>query len=171
MISREFDPTDSTVITVGMFNAGTAVNVIPETATVSGTARTLHDAARKQVHAAMERRFTGIAEANRCELRFEWIEGYPPTVNDPAMSEYVAATAKATFGNDRYLPVARPSMGGEDFAYYLEKVPGCFFLIGVEPVDRETYPPLHSDRFDFTDASIAVGMRMFVELVKNFKAS
>ena len=59
-------------------------------------------------------------------------------------------------------------MGGEDFAYYLEKVPGCFFLVGVEPPDRDGYPPLHSDRYDFTDAAIAVGMRMFVELVRNF---
>ena len=71
-------------------------------------------------------------------------------------------------GADRFFPVARPSMGGEDFAYYLEKVPGCFFLIGVEPADRDAHPPLHSDRFDFTDAAMAVGMRMFVELVRNF---
>ena len=56
-------------------------------------------------------------------------------------------------------------MGGEDFSYYLEKVPGCFFLVGVEPPDRDGYPPLHSDRYDFTDAALGVGMRMFVELV------
>jgi metal-dependent amidase/aminoacylase/carboxypeptidase family protein len=59
-------------------------------------------------------------------------------------------------------------MGGEDFAYYLQKVPGCFFLVGVEPVDAEFHHPLHSDRYDFTDDAIAVGMRMFVELVRNF---
>jgi metal-dependent amidase/aminoacylase/carboxypeptidase family protein len=59
-------------------------------------------------------------------------------------------------------------MGGEDFAYYLEKVPGCFFLVGVEPPDRDGYPPLHSDRYDFTDAALATGMRMFVELVRNY---
>ena len=59
-------------------------------------------------------------------------------------------------------------MGGEDFAYYLQKVPGCFFLVGVVPPGREHYPPLHSDRYDFTDAALGVGMKMFVELVLNF---
>lgn len=169
-VSREFDPTDSAVITIGQINAGSATNVIPDEATIEGTARTLHDAARKQIRESIERRCQGIAAANRCELRFEWIEGYPPTINDPAMADYVAAIARQTFGPDRYYPVPRPSMGGEDFAYYLEKVPGCFFLVGVEPPDRQTYPPLHSDRYDFTDASLEVGMRMFVELVRNFRA-
>jgi len=168
-VSREFDPTDSAVVTVGTFHAGTAVNVIPDTATITGTARTLNDAARRKIQAALERRCAGIAAANDCQVKFNWIEGYPPTVNDPAMADYVASIARATVGNDRFLPVARPSMGGEDFAYYLELVPGCFFLLGVEPPDRDSYPPLHSDHYDFTDAALAVGMKMFVELVRNFK--
>jgi len=167
-VSREFDPTDSAVVTVGTFHAGTAVNIIPDTAKITGTARTLNDPARKQIRAALERRCAGIAAANNCELSFEWIEGYPPTVNDPAMSDYVADIARKTLGPDRFLPVPRPSMGGEDFAYYLEKVPGCFFLVGVEPADKNSYPPLHSDRYDFTDAALAVGMRMFAELVRGF---
>jgi amidohydrolase len=168
-VSREFDPTDSAVVTVGTFHAGTAVNIIPDTATIEGTARTLNDPARKRIRAALERRCAGIAEANNCEVRFDWIEGYPPTVNDPAMVDYVSSVARQTLGADEFLPVARPSMGGEDFAYYLEKVPGCFFLVGVEPHDKPSHPPLHSDRYDFTDAALAVGMRMFVELVRSFR--
>jgi metal-dependent amidase/aminoacylase/carboxypeptidase family protein len=101
-------------------------------------------------------------------MQFQWFHGYPPTINDPAMADYVARVAKQALGADRFFPVARPSMGGEDFAYYLEKVPGCFFLVGVEPHDRDGYPPLHSDRYDFTDAALATGMRMFVELVRNY---
>lgn len=168
-VSREMDPTDSAVVTIGKVHAGTATNVIPDDAVIEGTARTLNDAARKRIRQSLERRCGGIADANDCEMRFDWIEGYPPTVNDPAMADYVARIAKQTLGADRYYPVPRPSMGGEDFAYYLEKVPGCFFLVGVEPLDRQTYPPLHSDRYDFTDDSLAVGMRMFVELVRNFQ--
>ena len=167
-VSREFDPTDSAVVTIGKIHAGTATNVIPDTATIEGTARTLHDAARTRIRDSISRRCSGIAHANACEVRFEWIEGYPPTSNDPAMADYVAKIARQTFGPDRYYPVPRPSMGGEDFAYYLEKVPGCFFLVGVEPAHLDTYPPLHNDCYDFTDASLEVGMRMFVELVKNF---
>ena len=168
-VSREMDPTDSAVVTIGKIHAGTATNVIPDEATIEGTARTLNEPARTRIRASIERRCTGIADANDCDMRFDWIEGYPPTVNDPAMSDYVARIAKQTLGPDRYYPVPRPSMGGEDFAYYLQKVPGCFFLVGVEPLDRDTYPPLHSDRYDFTDGSLAVGMRMFVELVRNFQ--
>jgi metal-dependent amidase/aminoacylase/carboxypeptidase family protein len=61
-------------------------------------------------------------------------------------------------------------MGGEDFAYYLEKIPGCYFLLGVESGNRTDYPSLHSDQYDFTDAAVPVGMRMFVELVRQYTA-
>jgi amidohydrolase len=169
-VSREMDPTDSAVVTIGKVHAGTATNVIPDEAVIEGTARTLNEPARKRIRASIERRCTGIADANDCDLRFDWIEGYPPTVNDPAMSDYVSRVAKQTLGADRYYPVPRPSMGGEDFAYYLQQIPGCFFLLGVEPLERDSHPPLHSDRFDFTDDSIAVGIKMFVELVRNFQA-
>ena len=163
-VSREYDPTDSAVVTVGKFHAGTATNVIPDEAVIEGTARTVSALGRRQVRAAVERRCTGIAAANDCGLRFDWTNGYPPTVNDPAMADRVAAVAKAELGPDRFLPVARPSMGGEDFAYYLEQVPGCFFLVGVEPPHATASPPLHSDRYDFADETIAVGVRMFVSL-------
>jgi amidohydrolase len=167
-VSREIDPTEPAVVTVGKFHAGTATNVIPDTATIEGTARTLTEPARKLIAKAIERRCFGIAEANDCDVRFDWIEGYPPTINDEAMADYVARVARKALGNERFLPVARPSMGGEDFAYYLQKVPGCFFLVGVVPPGREHYPSLHSDRYDFTDAALGVGMKMFLELVLNY---
>jgi metal-dependent amidase/aminoacylase/carboxypeptidase family protein len=85
------------------------------------------------------------------------------------MADYVARVARQALGDARFVPAARATMGGEDFAYYLEKVPGCFFLIGVRPQDREEYPSLHNEYFDFTDAALATGMRMFVELVMNWR--
>jgi amidohydrolase len=168
-VSREIDPVEPAVVTVGKFHAGTATNVIPDIAKIEGTARTLTPEARKAIAEAIERRCAGVADAHDCTLQFDWIPGYPPTVNDPAMADYVERIARQTFGDNRYFPVSRPSMGGEDFAYYLEKVQGCFFLVGVIPPGKECYPPLHSDHYDFTDAAMAVGMRMFVELVRNFK--
>jgi hippurate hydrolase len=113
-------------------------------------------------------RCAAIAAGGGCESRFTWIDGYPPTINDPAMSDYVAAIARREIGADRFIPVGRPSMGGEDFAYYLEKTPGCFFLVGVQPPGRESFPSLHSNQFDFTDDALSVGIRMFVGLVANF---
>ncbi|HZZ42203.1 MAG TPA: M20 family metallopeptidase [Tepidisphaeraceae bacterium] len=166
--SREYDPTDATVVTIGKFNAGTAVNIIPDTATIEATVRTLTREGRELATKALERRMRGVALANNCDLNFRWVEGYPSTINDPGMYDYVAKIAKQTFGPTHFLPVAKPSMGGEDFAYYLQQVPGCFFLIGVEPHDRDSYPALHNDHYDFTDAALATGMRMFVELVLNW---
>jgi amidohydrolase len=166
-VSREMDPTDSAVVTVGQFNAGTATNIIPDRAQIAGTARTLNEPARKRIRESIERRCRGIALASDCQLEFVWEVGYPPTVNDPAMADYVARIARKTFGDTQFLPAARPVMGGEDFAFYLEKAPGCFFFVGVSP-DAGPYPQLHTDRYDFSDAALAVGMRMFIELVMKF---
>jgi hippurate hydrolase len=167
-ITRDMDPTEPCVVTIGRFDAGTAINVIPDRATIQGTARTLNDAARAMAEASIRRRCEGIAAANGCGLKFQWDRGYPATLNDPHMAEYVAQTARDVIGAARYLPAARPAMGGEDFAYYLREIPGCFFLIGLCPAGRDEYPSLHSDRFDFTDAALATGMRMFIELILRF---
>ena len=130
--------------------------------------RTLTRQTREQIRAAVQRRCAGIAAANDCELNFILEPGYPSTINDAKMAEYVEQVARQALGADRYVPAARPVMGGEDFAYYLENVPGCFFMIGTIPPGCEQYHPLHSDRYDFTDGALAVGIRMFVELALNF---
>lgn len=168
--SREMDPTDSAVVSVTRISAGTADNIIPNEATFLATVRTLTREARKLAGEAIRRRCEGIAAANGCTVRFRWEDGYPATVNDPAMTDYVMQVTKATLGPDRYLPAARAVMGGEDFAYYLEKVPGCFFMLGVQPPDRTDYPGLHTDHYDFTDAAIGVGIRMYVQLVLSYTA-
>jgi len=170
VVSRQIDPTEPAVVSIGIISAGTATNIIPDQAHIEGTVRTLSDSSRKLARASIERRCTNIAAAGNCTLQFNWIEGYPATINDPAMSDYVARIARQTLGNDHYLPVSRPTMGGEDFAYYLEKIPGCFFVIGTEPPDRRPYPPLHSDRYDFTDAALEVGIRIFTALATNYSA-
>lgn len=168
IVSRETDPTDSVVITVGKIEGGRAVNVIPDEARISGTVRTLGDAARNQVREAIRRRCAGVAAAHDCRADFKWIDGYPPLVNDPQMADYVARTARDLLGEGSFAPAARPSMGAEDFAFYLQKIPGCFFMLGVEGLDQTGHPGLHSDRYDFTDAAIAVAAALFVQLVKRF---
>lgn len=169
-VSRETDPTEACVVTVGKVIAGTAVNVIPDTARIEATVRTLTAEQRERAKERLERRMRGVALANGCGLEWTWRNGYPATINDPAMADFVADVARRTFGDHSFVPVARSSMGGEDFSYYLQQVPGCFFLIGVEPANTTgAHPSLHSDRYDFTDAALAVGMRMFVELVKAWK--
>jgi metal-dependent amidase/aminoacylase/carboxypeptidase family protein len=84
------------------------------------------------------------------------------------MSDYVRSTCRSVLGEDRFVPIGKASMGGEDFAYYLEKAPGCFFMLGVAPDRNQPYPSLHSDRYDFTDAAVEVGMTMFLGLVNGW---
>lgn len=163
-VSRELDPTEPGLITVGMMHAGTATNVIPDEAVISGTIRTLTPQTRKEAAAALRRRCEGIALANGCGVSIELSDGYPPTVNDPAATEFVVATARKSLGASRYLPAGRPVMGGEDFAYYAEQIPASFFMIGVIPAHQTAYPPLHSDRYDFNDAAFEAGITMFVSL-------
>jgi amidohydrolase len=167
-VSRETDPTDSAVVTVGKIAGGTATNIIPDRVAIEGTLRTLTRETREQIRAAVQRRCAGIAAANDCELNFILEPGYPSTINDAKMAEYVERIAKQMLGAERYVPAARPVMGGEDFAYYLENVPGCFFMVGTIPPGKTHYPPLHSDRYDFTDGALVVGIQMFVELAMNF---
>jgi amidohydrolase len=167
VVSRDIDPTDPVVVTVGQIAGGTAMNVIPDVARIVGTVRTLSEQSRVLAKAALERRCDAIARAAGCEVDFQWEAGYPVTQNDAAMADYVAKTAAAELGTGRFIPTGRASMGGEDFAYYLEKVPGCFFFVGVRPEQKQSYPSLHSDHFDFTDEAIETGARMFVRLVKS----
>ena len=165
IVGRETDPTDSVVVSVTRFHAGTANNVIPDAATLGGTVRTLTPETRVAARNALERRLRFAAEAGRCESVFTWNEGYPPTVNDPAMADLVREVA-----GDRFVPAARPAMGGEDFSYYLERVPGCFFLIGLLPEGRDDYPALHTDGFDFTDAALETGVSTMLGIARRFGA-
>lgn len=167
VVSRDIDPTESVVVTVGQIAGGTAMNVIPDVARIVGTVRTLSEQSRALARAALERRCAAIGQASGCEVDFQWEPGYPVTHNDAAMADFVTRMAGTELGAGRFIPTGRASMGGEDFAYYLQMVPGCFFFVGVRPAGVESYPSLHNDHFDFTDEAIETGARMFVRLVKS----
>ena len=126
-VSREMDPTDAAVVTIGIFHAGTATNIIPDRAKIEGTARTLNAPARKLIRDSIERRCKGIALASGCEVEFVWEVGYPPTINDPAMADYVARSRRQTFGDDRFIPAARAVDGRRGFRVLPGKSAGLFF--------------------------------------------
>jgi amidohydrolase len=165
-VSRELDPTEAGLITVGKFHAGTATNVIPDEAVIDGTIRTLTPEARQLAESALKRRAAGIAIAHGCDAIVEYRSGYPSTVNSPAECDSVAKLARELLGADRYLPAARAVMGGEDFAYYAEQVPACFFFVGLVPAGQDVAPPLHSDRFDFNDDALPACLKMFAGLAR-----
>jgi amidohydrolase len=164
IVSREADPTDASVLTISQISAGTAFNVIPDEAQLNGTIRALSSARREATIASLERIARGIAAAHRCIADFHYFGTTPCTVNSPEWTTFVRETGMRVLGARAYVESPKPAMWGEDFAFYLQKIPGCFFVLGVQPHDRDSYPMLHNPRYDFTDAAVPVGIRMMVEL-------
>lgn len=162
--SRNVSPLDSVVCTVARFEGGFANNVIPQEVELEGTVRTLRDETR----AAARTRFFEVVEwtakAYGVAVEIDFEEGYPVTRNDAALAAQVAAVHAQVFGPDRVVEVPEPFMGGEDFSYYGQRVPACFFLLGLLPEGRESYPGLHHPTFDFNDDAIAVGVEAMVSL-------
>lgn len=162
--SRNVSPQDSIVVTVAQINAGMASNIIPRELTFIGTMRTV----RKEMRELGRKRFFEIvqqtAAAMDCRAEIDWDEGYPVTYNDPAMTEKFFRVAEKALGASHVQLVPHPTMGGEDFSYYGQHVPACFFVLGVKPPDAEKYPSLHQPEYDFNDEALATGMEMMVRL-------
>lgn len=164
IVSRNASPFDNVVCSVTIVQAGTATNIIPRHAKFEGTVRTITPEARAFAKKRIFEIVNGIAAAHDCKAKVEWHEGYPVTFNDPSLTERWFETADKTFGKDRVMRVADPTMGGEDFSYYAQKVPSVFFMLGLQNPGDQNPATLHQPEFDFNDKAIATGVEMFVAL-------
>jgi amidohydrolase len=166
LVTRRFDVFDPVVVTVGSIHAGTARNVIPDEATLLGTARSYSPESRKRLRDETLRLVRSIADGHGLVAEAEFAEGYPVTVNDAAEAEFVTATAGDVFGADRAVTAGHPLSGSEDFSFVLEQVPGAFILLGACPagVDPRTAPSNHSAAAAFDDAVLADGATLYAEL-------
>lgn len=162
--SRGTAPTDPVVVSVTKFHAGNTHNVIPGEASLGGTVRTIEGATRELVRRRMREIGEGVAGAMGCRLEIDWREGYPVTRNDPALAGQVLRMASALLGPNRAIELPTPFMGGEDFAYYGEHVPACFFVLGGRAEGENDPALLHQARFDFNDDAIPVGVEAFCRL-------
>jgi amidohydrolase len=158
VVARHVDPLDPVVVSVTQFHAGTAYNVIPNTARIAGTVRTFDHTLRERVPELMERIVRGVCAAHGadCELRVE--RGYRPVVNDVALARRLEGVVARTFGPDTLAP-ARPTMGGEDFSAYQTRAPGVFAFVGAANAFEEIIHPHHHPRFDIDEQSLDVGLR------------
>jgi amidohydrolase len=158
VVSRAVDPLDPAVVSVTQFHAGTTYNVIPETATLSGTIRTFDPRLRLKVREVMERIIGGVCDAFGATYAFQVEQGYRPVVNDPAICARLERVVERTFGADVLLPT-RPTMGGEDFSAYLQKAPGVFAFVGAGNAFEEILYPHHHARFNIDETSLDIGLR------------
>ena len=162
LVSRETDPLGQAVLSVTQFHAGTTHNVIPDSAQIAGTVRTL-DA---EVRSRMERRLGQVAEAIAtaygARARVSYRRNYPVTVNHPNATTLAADAAAALVGEAQINRNCEPLMGGEDFAYMLEEKPGAYIFLG-----NGDSPGLHHPRYDFNDQALAFGVGYWTQLVEN----
>ncbi len=163
IVSRETDPVQPIVLTVGKIHSGDAFNVIPETAELLGTVRTLDKNIARSVPEKMERIAKYIAEAYRGKAKLEYHFGYPPLVNSKEETQYVIEIAKQVVGEKRVVTVP-VSMGGEDMAYFLEKAKGAFYWLGSMNKEKGLDKPHHSAYFDFDEDALPIGVEMHTRI-------
>jgi amidohydrolase len=164
IISRNAAPSDQAVVTVAAVNAGTATNIIPETARFSGTVRTVDEDVRAMIKERFFGLVCGVAAGFGCRAEIEWKPGYPVTFNDAWATERLLGIARDAFGEDRVSLEAHPKMGAEDFSYYGAHCPACFVFVGLCPEGEDDPPGLHTPRFDFNDAVIPDCIELFLRL-------
>ena len=160
--ARHIAPTEPIALSITQINGGTTHNVIPASVEMQGTLRTLSHESYERVVAQVHKLAVGIAMAHGATATVEMAPAYPATINDEGATEFVEAIAREVLGAHQVKRMPAPTMGGEDFAYYLQKVPGSFFFLGVDDGRASGYPSLHHPAFDFNDAALPHGMRVFV---------
>lgn len=158
--SRQTNPLSPVVLTVGRFEAGTSYNVIPEQVEIEGTTRMFDRDIWNSMKERMERIIKGVCDGMGAGYEFTYSRGYPPTINDVALAEIVGRCAAVVVGRENVFE-PEPIMAGDDMAFFLERVPGFFFFLGV---GRKDSAPLHNSRFDFDEEVLGTGVEMYLRL-------
>jgi hippurate hydrolase len=166
MVTRRFDVQDPVVVTVGLLQAGTIANVIPEDGRLEATLRAFSHEARDRLIATIPQVVDGIAAAHGVTGEFSLLEQYPVTINDDAEADVVAGVVEDLFGADRHARWEHPLAGAEDFSRLLEEAPGCFIGLSACPpeLDPATAPFNHSAYARFDDRVVPDGARLLAEL-------
>jgi amidohydrolase len=184
IVARNIDPLESAVVTVGKFHAGTACNVIADTAHLSGTVRYFSPQYADYFADRVEQIIRGICELHGATYELSYRKRYPAVINDPTITALVRSCAKMAVSGVSPLASLTPdtpqspgvtthcqTMGGEDISYFLAHVPGCYFFVGSSNSDKGLTFPHHHPRFDIDETALAIGMEVFVRVVERFCAS
>jgi hippurate hydrolase len=164
IVSREIDPAHPSVISVGRFDAGTAHNVIAGQAILAGTIRAQDPEVREHLQRSIRRICESVAQLHQANLELSFEEGTPPLVNRHDTADLAREAGITAVGRDSVRSFIRgANMGGEDFAWYLERVPGCYIRFGARLPGREGFPA-HSSRFEFDEQVLSVGAAWFHEV-------
>ena len=166
IVSRNTNPLDNTVVTIGEINGGQNFNVIADEVRLTGTTRAYTENNRNMIKKRMQDIIDGVSKSFGAEIVLKYKEGYPPTVNHEDPTKLILEASSMVVGKGAGYPYL--SMGGEDFSYYLQKVPGCFFFVGSAPDKNNILStPHHCSHFDIDERSLLIGASVYVNLIDN----
>ncbi|WP_308661218.1 M20 family metallopeptidase [Alicyclobacillus sp. SP_1] len=167
VVARTVDPLDAMVLSITQIHGGTADNIIPGSVELRGTVRTFTSELRAQAPLTMERVIRGVTEAHGATYEFSYENGYRAVVNDEATTERLRKILTEGFGAE-VVEEGVPTMGGEDFSAYQDKVPGTFFFVGAGNEAKGIVYPHHHPRFTVDEAALPIGVKSFVLAVLGF---
>jgi amidohydrolase len=167
LASRETSPLLEVVVSVTQIRAGTAFNIIPESVWLNGTCRVFDPGVWEELPQRFERVVRGIAEAHRCRVELDFRRHNRPTVNDPAMAALAREAASEVVGRENVVDHVR-TMGGEDFSWFLDRVPGCFVAIGSRNAERGLIHEHHHPRFDVDEGCLGIGAEVLLRLARRY---
>ena len=165
IVSREVDPIYPSIVSVGQIEGGTVPNAVAENARLCGTVRTTEENIRKQIIAGIKRIVNAAGKLHNADVKVDIIKGYPAVINTCDESEIARTAVKNIIGNEALVDTQFASMGGEDFSFYLEKIPGCLARLGAQ---KEGFAniPAHSATFDFDENALGVGAAFLAEAAR-----
>ncbi len=166
--SRRTSPAEPVVVTVGSFHSGRAGNVLPETAVLTGILRTMGGAARERVKEDFRSIVSGLAAGMGVAAEIEISESYPGCRNDPAMTDLVRRSAGRLLGPENVLELTEPSLGTDDFGYFSDAVPGCYYYVGVGSEARGFTAPNHNPRFAADPAALPLAAALHVRMAVDY---
>ncbi len=168
IVSRNVKPLDSAVVTVGELHAGTALNVIADTARMSGTIRYFNPELETLIGERLEAIIAGVCQMHGAKYELNHWQLYPPTVNDSAIAELVRSVAAEVVETPVGVVPECQTMGGEDMSFFLQQVPGCYFFLGSANPEKGLAYPHHHPRFDFDETALGMGVEIFVRCVEKY---
>ncbi len=167
-LPRRISPHEPTVLTIGTIHAGISANVIPGRATLAGTVRTLANETRLRVRELMQEILDGVCRSMGARYTLDYQVGAPPVVNDPQLTDLLAAAAARVVGASGVIEIREPSMGGEDFSCYQELAPGSYFRLGTANDDPATHHPLHHACFDLDERALPLGAHLLAQVAWDY---
>lgn len=167
IVSRQIDPLSPTVLTIGQIHGGSANNAIAPSVKIGGTVRTLDPEVRNSIEERMEKVIKGVTEGLGGTYKFEYRYMYPVLLNDESLLPGIESSVSAVLGEGRF-SISKPSMGGEDFSFYAQKIPGIFFRLGVRNEEKQATYPLHHPKFDLDEDALPYGAAILAQYALDY---